>query len=160
MTGPRKGSFDSIDREIMLILRENARIPAEEIGTRLSLAVEEIERRITALLSSGAGKLTMVMDPEAFGYKLAADIYLSVDRNREKDIIGDLSALPYVTYLGHGQEDGEIAVEVRFRNSIDLYSFVKEYLPSIPGVTIEEFTMLPRILKNIDQWIPPTEDFA
>ena len=159
MRGSGKGSFDQMDRQIILILRENARASNQEIAARVSLSPDEIEKRITRLISAGAGKMTMVMDPEAFGYQLAADIFLSLDKGREKEIIEELAAMPFITYLGHGQDPGEIAIEVRFKNSGDLYSFVKERLPSIPGVIIEEFTMLPRILKNIDQWIPPEEDF-
>ena len=156
----KEKSFDMTDYRIIALLRENARMPEEEISAKTGAGVEEVRSRINRLLKAGAGRITMVVDPDAFGYKLAADIYLSLDKTREKEIIEELRKKPNVTYMGHGQEAGEIALEVRFKSSSDLYDFVKTELPSIPGVIIEEFTMLPRILKNIDQWVPPEEDFT
>lgn len=144
----------------MILLRENARCPESVIAEKLSLSEGDVKTRIDRLLELGAGRLTMVIDPEAFGYQLAADIYLSLDKTREKEIIEQLRSNPNITYMGHGQESGDLALEVRFKNSNDLYDFVRKELPSLPGVSIEEFTLLPKILKNIDEWIPPKKDFS
>lgn len=159
MAVTKEEKFDAADYRIITLLHENARMPEKEIGALLGLTEKEVKTRISRLLEAGAGKLTLMINPEAFGYVLAADIYLSLDKTREKEIIEELRQNPNVTYLGHGQEEGKIALEVRFKNSNDLYNFIKLDLPAQEGIKLEEFTLLPKILKNIDQWVPPKEDF-
>ena len=67
-------------------------------------------------------------------------------------------SMPEITYVAFGQ-DQEISIEARFKNNEEMREFLGRTLPFIPGVTVSRYAFVPRILRNIDEWIPPKEDF-
>lgn len=61
---PEPYPFDQIDRELMQLLVDNARIPVEELAASLDLTPEEVERRIDRLEEVGIIKAyRAVVDP-------------------------------------------------------------------------------------------------
>jgi hypothetical protein len=68
--------------------------------------------------------------------------------------------MPEVTYVALGQETKEISIEARFKDNQGLREFLGRTLPGIPGVQVSRYTLVPRILRNIDEWMPPREDFS
>ena len=83
-------SFDQIDYQIMLLLHQNARIPASEIARDLNANERTIRKRIDRLIRMGVFRLTAIINPEAFGYIMAVDIFLDVDSRLEDSIILEL----------------------------------------------------------------------
>jgi hypothetical protein len=68
-------------------------------------------------------------------------------------------AMPEVTYVALGQETNEISIEARFKDNKELREFLGRTLPGIPGVTVTRYALVPRILRNIDEWMPKKDDF-
>jgi hypothetical protein len=64
-----------------------------------------------------------------------------------------------ITYLATGQQSDEYSVEARFRDVESMQLFLKNDLGSIEGVTLKGYALVPRTLRNIDDWLPPEEDF-
>ena len=46
------------------------------------------------------------------------------------------------------------------KNNDELREFLRKTLPSIPGVTVSRYALVPRILRNIDEWVSLREDFG
>ncbi len=59
-----------------------------------------------------------------------------------------------ISYVAYGAGSGEISLEVRFKNNAELREFLVHTLPGIPGVNSIRHTLVPEILKNIDEWMP------
>lgn len=155
----RKLSLDELDYQIVQELHREARVAASDIARRTGANERTIRKRIERLVADGVIRLTAILDPLAFGYQTAADIFLEADPAQETTILEQLMSMPEVTYVALGQEATEISVEARFRDNQALREFLGRTLPGIPGVKVSRYALVPRILRNIDEWMPPKEDF-
>lgn len=156
---PRKIEFDNLDYQIIQELHRDARVAASEIARKTGANERTIRKRIERLVSDGAVRLTAILDPAAFGYLTAADIFLEIVPDLEPAILDRLMSMPEVTYVALGQGTSEISIEARFKDNEGLREFLARTLPGIPGVTVSRYALVPRILRNIDEWMPPKEDF-
>jgi len=157
---PRKTSLDELDYHIIQELHADARASASDIARKANANERTIRKRIEHLVSDGAIRLTAILDPSAFGYLTAADIFLEATPELEPAVIDRLLAMPEITYVALGQETTEISIEARFKHNEALREFLGRTLPGIPGVTVTRYTLVPRILRNIDEWMPSREDFG
>ncbi|KPL83187.1 hypothetical protein SE15_08010 [Thermanaerothrix daxensis] len=156
----RRHSFDLVDYQILRELQADARKPAAEIARKFNLNERTVRNRIERMVEAGAIRLTCIVDPAFFGYVITADIFLEVELEHEQAVITALLAMPEVSYLAFGQGTQDLSIEVRFKNNEQLREFLRSVLPSIPGVHVKGYALVPRILRNIDEWMPPVEEFA
>lgn len=157
---PRKNQLDNLDYQIIKALHENARVSASTIARNTGSNERTIRKRMERLLESRVFRLTAILDPEAFGYLTAADIFLEADPAHEEQILEQLMQIPEITYIAFGQGTTEISLEARFKNNDELREFLRHTLPELPGVKVTGYALVPRILRNIDEWFPPTTDFG
>ena len=156
----RKDHLDKLDYQIMRELHADARVSATDIARKTHSNERTIRKRIDRLITSGVFRLTAILDPEAFGYITAADIFLEADPAREKQILERLMHMPEITYVAFGQGSNEISIEARFKNNDELREFLRTTLPSLSGVKVTGYALVPRIFRNIDEWFPPKTDFG
>lgn len=156
----RRNSFDLLDYQIILALHQNARASASEIARQIGANERTVRKRIDQLIQSGVMRLTAILEPSAFGYVTAADIFLEVEPQHEEEVLQKLMEMPMVTYVAFGQGTQEVSIEARFKDNDELREFIRHGLPSLPGVKVSRYTLVPRILRNIDEWLPPLEAFA
>ena len=157
---PRRKHLDNLDYIIIQELHANARISAAEIARKTGSNERTIRKRLERLVAEGVFRLTAILDPEAFGYLTAADIFLEADPAYEKQILEHLMRMPEITYVAFGQGSTEISLEARFKNNDELREFLRHTLPELPGVIVTGYALVPRILRNIDEWFPPKTDFG
>ena len=68
--------------------------------------------------------------------------------------------MPEVTYVAYGQGSTDISIEARFKDNDALREFIRNTLTGMQGVTVKGYTLVPRILRNIDEWMPPRSSFG
>ncbi len=156
----KKDHLDELDYMIMRELHADARVSAAEVARKTHTNERTIRKRIDQLVESGVFRLTAIVDPEAFGYITAADIFLEADSAREKQILEQLMQMPEITYVAFGQGSNEISIEARFKNNDELREFLRTRLPGLEGVNVTGYALVPRIFRNIDEWFPPKTDFG
>lgn len=152
-------TFDTLDYQIILQLREDARRLASDIARALGANERTVRKRINRLVQVGAVRLTAILDPVAFDYLTAVDIFLEIDPVEEEQVIAQLEAIPEISYIAFGQGTRDLSIEGRFKSNQDMYDFLRLKLPAIPGLQVKGYALVPRILRNIDEWIPPASDF-
>ncbi|HZW02627.1 MAG TPA: Lrp/AsnC family transcriptional regulator [Anaerolineaceae bacterium] len=152
--------LDQIDYQIICELSRDGRLKSAEIARKLGANERTIRKRIDALIAQGAIRVTAVVNPEFFGYLFVADIFMEVDPQREAEVIQKLSEMPAISYLAFGQGTSDLSIEARFKSNDELRHFIARLLPAIPGLKVTGYALVPRILRNIDEWMPPAEDFA
>ncbi len=157
---PRAQSFDSLDYEIIQALHKDARMAASEVARLTGANERTVRKRIDRLVQLGILRLSAILDPLAFGYITAADIFLEVEPEQEEAAIAALMAMPEVTYVAYGQGSRDVSIEARFKDNDALREFLRHTLAGMPGVTVTRSTLVPRILRNIDEWVPPRVDFG
>jgi DNA-binding Lrp family transcriptional regulator len=156
---PRRIHLDELDYQIIQALHADARVSASDIARKTNANERTIRKRIERLVEDGAIRLTAILDPVAFKYLTAADIFLEAEVDLEPAILDRLMSMPEVTYLALGQETQEISIEARFKDNEELREFLGRTLLDIPGVKVIRYALVPRILRNIDEWMPPKVDF-
>lgn len=156
----RRAQLDQLDYDIIRALHIDARVAASEIARQTGTNERTVRKRIDRLMAEGVIRLTAVLNPQAFGYVTAADILLDADPTQEDDILKKLMSMPEITYLAFGQGSTEMSIEARFKDNDALREFIRRGLPAIPGLTVTRYALVPRILRNIDEWMPPKEDFG
>ncbi len=155
-----KTDFDLVDQKIIQLLHEDARTSASEIARALDANERTIRKRIDRLVRLGAIRLTAIVSPEAFGYLTAVDVFLEVEPDQEDEVIQNFLNTPEVSYIALGQGNRDLSIECRFKTNDDMREFLRKRLPSINGVTVRGYSLVPRIIRNIDAWLPKDSDFA
>jgi DNA-binding Lrp family transcriptional regulator len=151
--------FDQIDHQIIQALHKDARLSASEIARSLNANERTIRKRIDRLVRLGAVRLTAIIDPEVFGYMTAVDIFLEVDEDKEEEVIQRFLTIPDISYIAYGEGTKDLSIECRFKNNEGMREFLRKKLPAIEGVQIRGYSLVPRILRNIDEWMPRDDDF-
>jgi DNA-binding Lrp family transcriptional regulator len=154
-----KPPFDQFDHQIIQILHKDARTSASEIARLLNANERTIRKRIDRLVKLGAVRLTAIVDPEAFGYVTAVDIFLEVEPEHEDEVIQTFLTTPEVSYVALGQGNRDLSIECRFKTNDNMREFLRKKLPAISGVTVRGYSLVPRIIRNIDAWMPRDDDF-
>jgi Lrp/AsnC family transcriptional regulator, regulator for asnA, asnC and gidA len=152
--------FDNIDSKIIKKLQKDSRKPAKKIAEELNLNDRTVRKRIDRMIEMGVGRFALILDPAMFGYSVSVDIFLEIDLDKEEEIIRKLLAMPQVSYLAFGQETNELSLEARYKSTEQLYEFLWKIIPGIEGVKVTKYALVPRILRNIDEWMPSEDDFA
>lgn len=151
--------FDSLDFQIIQELHTNARKSASEIARDLGANERTIRKRIDRLVALGAVRLTAILSPESFGYFTAVDIFLEVEPAHEEAVIQTLLRTPEVSYIAMGQGTRDLSIECRFKTNDAMHEFLRKRLPAITGVQIKGYSLVPRVIRNIDSWLPSSTDF-
>jgi Lrp/AsnC family transcriptional regulator for asnA, asnC and gidA len=87
---PRKENLDHLDYQIIQELHQDARSSASHIARKTKSNERTVRKRIERLVKDGVIRLTAIIDPEAFGYITAADIFLEADPSFEAEILFQL----------------------------------------------------------------------
>lgn len=151
--------FDKLDYRIIKLLQQDSRRSAKSIAEELDVNDRTVRKRIDRMIDMGVGRFVLILNPEIFGYSISVDIFLEIDLNNEEAIVKQLLAMPHISYLAFGQETNELSIEARYQNSEQLYDFLWKIIPSIEGVKVIKYALVPRILRNIDAWTPSEDDF-
>jgi Lrp/AsnC family transcriptional regulator, regulator for asnA, asnC and gidA len=152
-------TYDKTDYQIIRILHKDSRASASEIARELKANERTIRKRIDRLVRLGAVRMTAIIEPEAFGYTTAVDIFLEVDSDREEEVIEIFMNTREVSYIALGQGTKDLSIECRFKSNEEMHTFLRKKLPTIEGVQIRGYSLVPRIIRNIDEWMPRESDF-
>ena len=67
--------------------------------------------------------------------------------------------MPEISYIALGQGTRDVSIECRFKNNEEMHEFMRKKLPSIQGVQVKGISLVPHVIRNIDEWMPKEEDF-
>jgi DNA-binding Lrp family transcriptional regulator len=129
---------DAIDRRLLELLRDDARIPNARLAEEVGLAPSTCLARVRALVESGTiTGFHARLDPRALGLTLEALISVNIRSGARQTIsqfaeeVRGLPEVQQVYFLG-GAED--FILDVATRDSDHLREFVVENLSSHPSV--------------------------
>lgn len=155
-----KNAFDALDYQLIQLLKQNARASASELARLLSANERTIRKRIDRLIKYQAVKLTAIVDPDSFDYLTTVDIFLEAELDQEEAILKQLLEFNEIAYLAYGQGSQDISIQARFKDNDQMREFLRKRLAGIPGLTVKGYAIVPRILRNIDEWMPRPDDFT
>lgn len=147
------------DRELIVLLNQDARMTSAEISRQLGVAERTVRNRITRLINEGIIKLVAIVNPLDFGYDLVVDIFCEVEVLQREAVIAALTQMPEISYIAVSTGDQDLSLQALFKNSTDIHEFITTRLYRVPGIRRSRTVLVPRIVKDTHQWIPLMEDF-
>jgi len=128
--------MDSIDRQILMCLKENARENATNIGARINLSTSAVIERIKKLENSGViEKYTVLIDQNVLGRELTAFISVSLEHPKYNEgFVEQINARDSVAECYYIAGDFDFLLKVITRSGKSLEA-VLNYIKAIPGVS-------------------------
>lgn len=147
--------MDELDKQILRLLAQNGRLPSSEIARTVGASERTITNRVNNLIDSGVISIIGVINEAPFGYDITADIYCQVETTRQEEIAQAIAALPEVRYAAISFGEYDVVGQVVSQTPATLHQFIAQKLAKIPGVQRVTTVIIPVILKDIQEWLPP-----
>ena len=147
---------DDYDWKIIELLNEDGRMPSAEIARILgNVSARTVTNRINALKENGIINIRAIVNPEAVGYSVMADVLVDVEPGRVREVARRAAEFPQCSYVACATGETDVSISLRVRNIKELFDFVTENLSKIPGVRQTQSYLLPLKIKDLDTWLPP-----
>ena len=149
--------FDKTDVKIVNLLLEDGRMPASEMSRRVGDISERLIRyRIERMINAGVIQIGAVVNPEALGFTIRADIWLEVDADQVLEVAKKLAEYDCVSYVACGIGQNDVSIQLVAKDTAEIYYFVTEVVRKVTGVRKTTTSIVPIVLKDVYQWrIPP-----
>lgn len=136
--------IDDIDRAILDMLQEDARIANAEIARRVGLAPSAIFQRIRKLEEQAViQSYTARLNPDALGYGLTAFVTIQTrDGARASEVTRELAAIPEVTEVHRVVGEDCFFLKVRVHDPKALEALLDEKIQPLPSVASTRTTIV------------------
>ncbi len=119
--------LDAIDKKILALLQQNARISVKDIAQEVFLSSPAVSARIERMEKAGiiAGYHAQV-NHMLFGYHIKAFINLEVSPSQKKEFYPFIEKIPNVVECSCVTGDYSMLIEVIFQTTVQLDHFISE----------------------------------
>ena len=140
---------DSIDIQVLGMLKNNARVNASEIGASISMSVSAVIERIKKLENSGViERYTVLLNPKMLGMDVAAFMSVSLEHPKYNDgFIDAVRKDPRIIECNYITGDFDFLLKVITSSTDDLTS-VLTMVKTIEGVSLTRTQMVLSTNKN------------
>lgn len=137
--------IDDIDRKIIEILSENARISLRDIKKSVKLSPSSIKNRMENLVNSGVVKrYTVDLDYRKMGLEIQVLVLMSVKPGTAERLHSTLIGYKEIHEILHTAGPASFILTVRVKDIKDLTHFITKELETLEGVErIETMFILP-----------------
>lgn len=140
--------LDSIDKELIKILQDNADLTYTEIGKLLNLSPSTVYMRFKRLKDKGFIKRVVAeVDPLKLGFKLRALIFIDMDIKRYSKIVDTLKEFQQIKVIYDVTGEWALVIEVLVRDHKEL----SELLDKIGGIEGVYSTSTMVVLRTIKE---------
>lgn len=150
--------IDELDKSLLALLAKNGRISAAEMARLVDANERTVANRVNSLIEHGYISIIGVIHGKPFGYTVMADIFCKVEVTNLDEVARKIAEYPEVRYVAISFGDQDISVQVMARTTEELYRFVSEKLARLPGIERTNTVIVPRVVKDIHEWLPPDFD--
>lgn len=134
--------MDDIDRELIALLRANARTPVAALAKALGVARGTVQNRLARLESAGTiTGYTVRLKPQTDSQRIAAWMTIAVEGNRADAVLRALRGDPAVATLHTTNGRWDIVAELR-ADSLEAFDRVLGRIRQIEGIAHTETSLL------------------
>ena len=142
--------LDWVDKEILTVLRQDARMSMAEIGRRVHMSRVAVRQRINRLIEEGVIEdFTTVVNAKALGYDVHAFFEVEVVPNQLEAAARTLTQIEQVTVVYQMTGLGALHVHAFLKDTQALAVFLRDHIYNIPGVVKVSSDLLLRGFKSI-----------
>ncbi len=111
-------TLDAIDRQIVALLLEDGRTTAAEITRRIGHVSERAVRyRIERLMRWGVIRVSAVVNPQAVGFPIMADVLIEVAPGQLQNVAAQVVEFENVSYVAGSVGEGDLSIQVYARDT-------------------------------------------
>ena len=147
--------IDTLDCRIIDLLMEDGRMPASVIARQVGISERSVRYRIERLVGNDVIRMTAVVNPQALGYKVIADVFIEVEPALIMDVAKILAEHESVSYVACSIGESDLSAQIVARDANEIYSLVTEFIGQLPGVRKTTTSILPVKLKDVYEWSVP-----
>ena len=145
--------IDELDRQIAMLLQQNARISNAEIARQVGLAPSAVFERIRKLEERDVlQSYNARIDPHAVGLSLVAFTFVrSNDRPGGIDTAAKLAEIPEILEVHHVAGEDCFLVKIRAADTEDFGRILRERLGKVTSITSTRTTIVLETLKETSE---------
>ena len=150
--------IDQLDRKILGILSQNARIPFKDVAAECGVSRAAIHQRVQHLIENGViiGSGFHV-NPKSLGYTTCTYVGLNLERgSMYRDVVERIATIPEVIECHFTTGSYTMLVKLFAKDNEQLMDLLNNKIQSIPGVVSTE--TLISLEQSIKREIPISED--
>ncbi len=151
--------MDSMDLQILRLLRINARLPQSEIGRRVHLTIPSVAARLRKMEERGIIRgYTVKLDPARVSRGLTAITLVTIDHPRcIQGFVAAVSSAPEVIECHHTAGDSDYLLKIAVPDVTALDRFISRFLKAIDGVRATRTMVVLSTLKDTFGVDPPDD---
>jgi DNA-binding Lrp family transcriptional regulator len=150
-------ALDCTDHTILAALGKDARLSNMEIARQTGIPERTVHHRLRRMMDAGWIKTTVVVNPRAFGYDLAVDIFCEMDPGSTGQAAEQLLKMPEISYLAMSTGDQDLSIQAFFQSIDEMQSFITDKLHQVPGLRRTRTVLMLQLLKDTYEWRPPSD---
>ncbi len=143
--------IDQLDRKILQIITQNARMPFKDVAEICGVSRAAIHQRVQRLIDidviTGSG---YTVNPKMLGFQMCAYIGITLERgSMYKEVVKELENIPEIVESQYTLGSYTILIKVYAKNDEHLMELLNGKIQEIPGVaTTETLTSLDQRIKR------------
>ncbi len=152
--------LDQLDKEIIDLLSNDGRMSCAEIAREIgSISERSVRYRLEKLIAENIIRIKATPVPQSLGYSIVADVFIEVESGQVLELARKIACYENVSYVACSTGESDISIQIIAQNNRELYEFVTDVLGKLPGVRKTTTSMVPFIVKDIDEWRIPSVIF-
>ena len=157
-------NIDEIDRRILGLLQENARMTQTEVARAVGLAPSAVLERIRKLEARGVVRgYAALVDPHVVDLRMLAFVAVrtSAVGDEERVVAEQLAAIPEVLEVHYVAGDDCLLLKMRARDAEHVGELLRHQVSAVPGVRSTRTTIVLGTVKESPRLaIAPVDDAA
>ena len=132
--------IDYLDRQILDIISQNARIPFKDVATECGVSRAAIHQRVQRLIDIGViiGS-GYIVNPKSLGYRTCTYVGIKLEKgSMYKSVVAQLEKIPEVVECHFTTGPYTMLTKVYARDNEQLMDLLNNKMQEIPGVTSTE----------------------
>ena len=131
--------IDNLDRKILSILSQNARIPFKDVAAECNVSRAAIHQRVQHLIGNVIMGSGFDVNPKSLGYSTCTYVGITLERgSMYKDVVERLRHIPEIVECHFTTGPYTMLVKLYARDNEQLMHLLNGQLQSIPGVVATE----------------------
>ena len=132
--------IDNLDKKILSILSQNARIPFKDVAAECNVSRAAIHQRVQHLIENGVIMGSgFDVNPKSLGYSTCTYVGITLERgSMYKDVVERLHHIPEIVECHFTTGPYTMMVKLYARDNEQLMDLLNGKLQGIPGVTATE----------------------
>jgi Lrp/AsnC family transcriptional regulator, regulator for asnA, asnC and gidA len=126
--------LDSIDKQLIILMGQNARQSSETLAKKLNLSAATVRRRINRLINIDSLRIVGIADPTEFGFSLGVVINLDVEQTKLESIMEWLINRTEIKWAAISTGRFDIIAIGGFTSTGHLSNFLTKELTSLEGI--------------------------